>query len=132
MILVDSSVWVDFFSRAPGPAGQELRRLMETSEPIVLTGIIISEVLQGLRRDLERIEYELSLWDLLEPQGFKTYRNAAALCRLARTRGVTLTTVDAIIAALAMECGAVLFTLDRDFGHVASFTGLKLHPVATT
>lgn len=129
MILVDSSVWIDFFSRAPGPAGQELRRLMEESEPIVLAGIIVSEVLQGLRRDLERIEHQLGLWDLLEPDGFTTYRNAAALIRLARSRGVTLGTIDALIATLALEHGAVLFTLDKDFQHVGAFTGLKLHSV---
>ena len=127
MVLVDSSVWVDFFSRAPGTAGFELRRMMEDSEPIALTGIIVAEVLQGLRRDFDRIEYELSRWDLLEPRGFTTYRDAAMLYRLARSRGVTLTTVDALIATLALEGGATLFTLDRDFEQIRSFTNLKVH-----
>ena len=51
VILVDSSVWVDFFSSSPGPAGAELRRMIEESEPFALTGIVIAEVLQGLTRD---------------------------------------------------------------------------------
>ena len=132
MILVDSSVWIDFFSRAPGPGGRELRRLITDSEPIALSGVIVTEVLQGLRWDVQRIEHQLSRWDLLAPQGFETYRKAAALIRLARSRGVALTTVDALITTLALQEGAVLFTLDRDFERIGSFTGLKLHAVGGT
>lgn len=129
MILVDSSVWIDFFSHAPGPAGRELRRLIADSEPLALCGIIVTEVLQGLRWDVRRIERQLALWDLLEPKGFETYRKAAILIRLARSRGVTLGTIDALIATLALERGAVLFTLDKDFQRIGAFTGLNLYPV---
>lgn len=130
MILVDSSVWIDFFSRAPGPGGRELKRLIAASEPMALTGVIVTEVLQGLRWDVQRVERQLALWDLLEPQGFETYRNAAGLARVARSRGVMLTTIDALIATVALESGVILFTLDRDFRHIESFTGLRLHFVA--
>jgi predicted nucleic acid-binding protein len=130
LILVDSSVWIDFFRTTPGSGGRELKRLVAESEPLALTGIIMMEVLQGLRRDVEPIERQLRLWDLLEPEGFATYRNAAGLVRLARSRGVALTTIDALIATVALEHGAVLFTLDRDFGRVGNFTDLKLHSLA--
>ena len=50
MILVDSSVWIDFFSSSPGKAGRELRRMIEESEPFALTGVVVSEILQGLTR----------------------------------------------------------------------------------
>jgi predicted nucleic acid-binding protein len=131
LILVDSSVWIDFFSSAPGPGGYELKRLIATSEPVALTGVIITEVLQGLRRDIQRVEQRLALCDLLEPQGFETYRHAAGLARLARSRGLTLTTIDALIATLALERGVVLFTLDMDFRRIGSFTSLRLHPVGS-
>ncbi len=131
MTLVDSSVWIDFFSSAPGPGGHELKRLISASEPVALSGVIVTEVLQGLRWDVRRVEHQLALWDLLEPGGFGTYRSAASLARLARSRGVTLTTIDALIATLALERGAILFTLDRDFRHIASFTALRLHTVPT-
>ncbi|MGH9398112.1 MAG: PIN domain-containing protein [Terriglobia bacterium] len=120
---------MDFFNKAPGPGGHELRRLIAESEPLVLSGFIVTEVLQGLSRDVDPIERHLRLWDLLEPRGFETYRNAAALVRLARSHGVALTTADALIATLAIEYGAVLFTLDRDFIHIRSFTALKLHAI---
>ena len=124
---MDSSVWIDFFCKAPGPGGRELRRLITESEPLALSGIIITEVLQGLSRDAEHIESHLRIWELLEPRGFDTYRNAAGLARLARSRGVTLATFDALIATLALEQNAVLFTLDGDFGRLTHFTDLKLH-----
>lgn len=127
MILVDSSVWIDFFSSAPGAGGHELKRLIAASEPVVLTGVVLTEVLQGLRRDVERIERHLAFWDLVEPHGFETYRNAASLARLARSRGVSLTTIDSLVATLSMECGAVLFTLDEDFRRLQSFTSLRIH-----
>ncbi|HEV2418193.1 MAG TPA: PIN domain nuclease [Terriglobia bacterium] len=130
MILVDSSVWIDFFSQTPGAGGRELRHLIEASEPLALTGVVVTEVLQGFTRDASHADRYLRIWDLLEPQGFSTYQKASVLFRLARARGFTLSTVDALIATVALEHGAVLFSLDQDFNRIASFTGLKLHAVS--
>jgi len=127
LILVDSSVWIDFLSSRPGPGGQELRRLIEDSAPVAITGIVVTEVLQGLRREVQPIEAYLSLFDLLESSGFATYRNAAVLFRLARSKGVSLTTTDALIATIAVENGAEVFSLDRDFVRMAPLGGFRLH-----
>ncbi len=124
---MDSSVWVDFFSSYPGSAGAELRRMIEEGEPLALTGIVVTEVLQGLTRDAGRIERFLGEWDMLEPKGFETYRAAAAIYRAARGKGISLTTIDTLIAAIALEHGASVFTLDRDFSRIALITGLVLH-----
>ncbi len=77
MILVDSSVWIDFFSPLPGRAGK--------------------------------------------------YRDAAAIFRLARSKGTTLSTIDTLIAAIAMHHGVAVFTLDKDFSRIARLTGLPLY-----
>jgi predicted nucleic acid-binding protein len=127
VILVDSSVWVDFFSSSPGPAGAELRRMIEESEPFALAGIVIAEVLQGLKRDSVPIERFLAQWDMLEPGGFDTYRKAASIYREARGKGISLATIDTLIAAIALEHGASLFTVDQDFSRMAPFTGLQLY-----
>lgn len=127
MILVDSSVWVDFFSSKPGRGGGELRRMIEESEPFALTGVVVAEVLQGLTRDASRIEGFLAQWDMLDPQGFETYRSAAAIYRAARGRGVSLTTIDTLIAAVALEHRASVFTLDQDFSRIARITGLAVY-----
>jgi predicted nucleic acid-binding protein len=129
LILVDTSVWIDFFSSSPGRAGNELLRLIDEVEPTALTGVVVTEILQGLTRDVSRIERFLSMWDLLEPRGFSTYREAAAISRLARSKGVSLTTIDTLIAAIALDHRASLFTLDKDFSRVARITALRLHPM---
>ena len=127
MILVDSSVWVDFFSSSPGLAGSELRRMIADSEPFALTGVVVAEVLQGLTRDAVRIERYLQQWDMLEPSGFATYREAAAIYRAARARGISLTTIDTLIAAIALGHSASVFTLDQDFSRIARITRLTLY-----
>ena len=86
LILVDSSVWIDFLSSSPSPAGAELRRMVAEAEPFALAGVVVTEVLQGLKREVSRIEHYLSQWDLLEPSGFRTYREAAVIFRSARDR----------------------------------------------
>jgi predicted nucleic acid-binding protein len=127
VILVDSSVWVDFFRPSPGRGGAELRRMIEESEPFALTGMVVAEVLQGLTRDAGVIERFLAQWDLLEPSGFDTYRSAAAIYRAGRGKGITSSTIDVFIAAIALEHGASVFTLDQDFVRIARMTGLELY-----
>lgn len=129
MILVDTSVWIDFFSSSPGPAGKELRRMIEDAEPFALTGVIVAEILQGLKREVRRIEQLLSMWDLVEPRGFSTYREASAISRLARSRGFSPTTIDTLIAAVALENQASLFSLDKDFSRIAQITALRLYAI---
>jgi len=126
LILVDTSVWVDFLNSARAPAGDELERLIGANAPLVLTGLVVVEVLQGLKRDVEPVTELLARWPLIEPAGFSTYEAATMIFRQARRRGVTLSTVDALLAALALEYNAALFTLDQDFEQLA-FTGLRLH-----
>jgi predicted nucleic acid-binding protein len=108
-----------------GP-GDELERLIGHNAHLVLTGLIVTEVLQGLRREVSEVAALLARWPLIEAGGFATYEAAAGIFREARRRGVTLSTVDVFLAALALEYGAALFTLDRDFEWLA-FTGLRLH-----
>ena len=78
LILVDSSVWIDFLSSSPSSAGAELRRMITDAEPFALAGVIVTEILQGLKRDVSRLEHYLSQWEMLEPNGFSTNRERRA------------------------------------------------------
>jgi predicted nucleic acid-binding protein len=127
LILVDSSIWVDFFSSFPGRGGAELRRMIEEGEPFALTGVVVAEVLQGLTRDSRSIEKYLAQWDMIEPRGFETYCEAAAISRAGRAKGIALTTIDTLIAAIALEHDATVFTLDQDFARIARITRLPLY-----
>ena len=103
--------------------------MIDEVEPFALTGAVVTEVLQGLTRDVNRIERYLSLWEMLEPRGFSTYREASAISRLARSKGISLTTIDTLIAAIALEHQASLFSLGKDFSCIARITALRLHPL---
>jgi predicted nucleic acid-binding protein len=103
--------------------------MISGAEPFAITGIVVAEVLQGLKRNVNAIESYLFQWQMLEPQGFTTYRETAAIFRAARARGISATTTDALIAAITVENNATLFTLDRDFVHLASVINLPLHLV---
>lgn len=127
MILVDSSVWVDFLGLSPGKAGTELRRLISTGEPVAVAGVIVAEVLQGLKREPDRIESFLSEFNLLEPASFETYRVAASIFRKARAKGVSPSTIDTIIAAIALEHSTPILTLDLDFSRLARLTPIEVY-----
>lgn len=126
MILVDSSVWIDFLNSGRGRAGNELERLIRAGAELVLAGVIVTEVLQGLRREVDEVARLLARWPLVEAGGYDTYVFAASIFRQARARGLTVSTVDALLVSLAIEYQASLFTLDRDFERLA-FSGLRLH-----
>ncbi len=64
---------------------------------------------------------------MLEPRGFPTYREAAAIFRAARAKGISLTTIDSLIAAIALERRATVFTLDKDFSQIARISALSLY-----
>jgi predicted nucleic acid-binding protein len=132
LILVDTSVWIDFFNSAAGRSGFELERLIRANQSVAITGVVLCEILQGITRNASQIEQFLTKWHFVEPQGFETYRRAAAICREGRAQGFTFTTMDCVIAAVALEHAASLFTLDKDFTRIAALTGLMLHPLPRT
>ena len=101
--------------------------MIEEVELVALTGVIVTEVLQGLTRDTNRIERYLSMWEMLEPHGFSSYREAATIFRLAQSKGFSLTTIDTLIVAIGLEHQASLFSLDKDFSRIARITALRLH-----
>lgn len=103
--------------------------MIASAEPFAITGVVVAEILQGLTRDIGQIERYLSMWDIIEPAGFSTYRDAAAIFRLARSKGISLSTIDSLIAAIAMHHRAAVFTLDKDFSRIARLTGLPLYPL---
>jgi hypothetical protein len=57
------------FSRfTPGRAGRELRQLISEAEPVALTGVVMTEIPQGLTRDVRQIEDYLSMWIFSNPR----------------------------------------------------------------
>jgi predicted nucleic acid-binding protein len=117
MLLVDSSVWIDVIKGVATDATHFLDAREEHDE-LATTGIIVQEVLQGLRSERLFEALRERFWSMLivQPQELSTYEAAAQLYRRARGKGLTIRKPnDCLIAALALEHQALLVHNDRDF-----------------
>ena len=117
MLLLDSSVWIDIHRARPTAATRYVEA-REESEEIATTGIVFQEVLQGIRAESDYEYMRQVLWStlILQPRELSTYEVAAQLHRAARAAGFTIRKPnDCLIAALALEHGALLVHNDRDF-----------------
>jgi predicted nucleic acid-binding protein len=117
MLLLDSSVWIDAHKGHVTDATRYVES-MDDREEIATTGIIFQEILQGVRDQKEFEHLRQLLWSalILEPRELTTYEVAARLYMKARAKGFTIRKPnDCLIAALALEHGALLVHNDRDF-----------------
>jgi len=130
MILVDTSVWIDFLKGANSKERRALHRLIEEEEDVSITEIILTEILQGIKedKDFKRVKDYLLEFPIYGPEGIETYLRAAAIYRDCRKKGKTVRkTIDCIIAAICMENGLTLLHRDSDFELIAACTGLKCY-----
>ena len=117
MLLVDSSVWIDHTRDFETDATRFIE-VRDEQEEVAIAGVIFQEVLQGVQDDAvyERVRAMFAGLLLLEPRELSTYEVAAQLYRRARKAGFTIRKpTDCLIAALALEHGALLVHNDRDF-----------------
>lgn len=122
MILVDTSVWVDFFSRTATIHGDRLTRLIETSQPLCINGLIEMELLQGIREQhiFEEVRRFLGPFRYSEGIQEKHLAKAVEIYRNCRSQGKTIRkSSDCIITAQAILEQHILFSLDRDFVHIS-------------
>ncbi|PPD03285.1 MAG: VapC toxin family PIN domain ribonuclease [Methylocystis sp.] len=127
MILVDSSVWIDYFRGVASPETDRLDRLLE--EDLVAIGdLILTEVLQGFDRDRDfnRAQKFLNTLTIIELGGREIAVRAAKNYRKLRALGVTpRKTIDTIIATCCIEKGLPLLYSDRDFDPFVERLGLR-------
>jgi len=127
VIVVDSSVWVDFFNGTATPEVERLDGLLGLT-PVVIGDLILVEVLQGFRndRDLARARELLGAIPLIEMLGRSNAYKAAENYRTLRRQGVTVRkTIDAIIATACSESNLPLLFSDRDFIPFVTHLGLE-------
>ena len=125
--IVDTSVWIDFFCARSARQVQALEYLIKNDGIICITGIILSETLQGIRHDKEywkTREYFESL--LYFPTTQSAFIRAAEIYRSLRRKGITIRKpLDCMIAAVALEYDIPLLHNDRDFLPIEKHCGLK-------
>jgi predicted nucleic acid-binding protein len=132
MIVVDTSVWIDVLNERPTPAAARCVELIEAGEPIALTDVVFTEVLQGLRSEEEArlVEGHLRAFPILRLDGVGDFALAAELYRAARAAGTTIRrTLDCLIAAPCVRTGAPLLHADADFDRLAGCTALHVYPL---
>jgi predicted nucleic acid-binding protein len=120
-VLVDTSVWADFFNGFESAEQRALARLIAGDDEICTCGVVVAEVFQGLRRPAGRPEIEVLFRELvfLEPVGLEPYLRAADVYRRLRARGVTVrSTIDCLIAVIAEENGCDILSRDRDLAAI--------------
>jgi predicted nucleic acid-binding protein len=132
MIMVDTSVWIDFLKGANSTERQVLHELIENEEEISITGIILTEILQGIKeeKEFQTTRKYLLEFPVFEPKGTATYNEAASIFRSCRKKGKTVrSTVDCLIAAICLENDLSVFHKDRDFDIIRECAGLKVFKI---
>jgi predicted nucleic acid-binding protein len=127
MVLVDTSVWIDFFSARPEPHVNTFETLIADKEDICICGIILTEILQGIRNDTEFNKTRKLLGNLIYlPMAYDDYVRSAQIYRHLRQKGITIRkSVDCMIAAVALAHNVFLLHNDRDFFPIEDYFGLR-------
>lgn len=116
-LLVDSSVWIDYFNGTITPETDYLHRVL--GQEMIFTGdLILAEVLQGFRlqKDFELARRALLKFPAMEMVGVVTAVKSAQNYRFLRSKGITIRkTIDCLIATYCIENNLTLLHADRDF-----------------
>ena len=129
MILVDTSVLIDFFRGINNPAKVRFKSILEQDIPFGITALIYQEVLQGAKSEKEYADLNkyLSSQRFFHPKDpIETFAKAARLYFRCRKKGITIrSTVDCLIARISIENKLLLLHNDRDFEAMAAVAPLK-------
>jgi len=125
VIMVDSSVWIDYFT---GVVSKQTNTLDKTlgQEPVAVGDLILTEVLQGFRRDKDYDAARTSFDDLIvfEMLGKNMAIKSAENFRVLRKKGITVRkTADVIIASFCIERELPLLFSDKDFKPFVKYLG---------
>jgi len=129
-LFVDTSVWSLALRRDRPKDCREvevLKRALEGGEPVLTTGLVLQELLQGFSgpRDRVQIVERFSALPLLSPDR-RDHIDAADLRNRCRRAGLQVGTIDAILAQLCIRNTLTLLTTDKDFAGVAEHSELQL------
>lgn len=122
MVVVDTSIWISFFNRPTSVEKHTLDDLLDR-DAVVLVGVVLTELLQGVRSKPERE----TLHDLLSAlpyveMTFETWLSAGDLSSVLRRKGRTMGFPDLLIAALAQQHACSVYSLDEDFRHIPNLS----------
>lgn len=129
-LFVDTSVWSLALRRGgptSAPQAAALVKAIESGEPILTTGLVLQELLQGFSgpKAREQILDRFSALPLLVPDR-ADHVEAAALRNICRRHGIQIGTIDALLAQLCIHHSLLMLSSDRDFQGMANHCALRL------
>jgi predicted nucleic acid-binding protein len=131
MLVVDSTVWIDYFNGVESPQTDYLHQIADQT-PILVGDLILAEVLQGFREhaDFETARRALGKYIQVEMVNSEVALQSVRNFRLLRRKGVTVRkTMDSLIATYCIENEHDLLHNDSDFDGYESHLGLRVvHP----
>ena len=117
-VLIDTSAWIQFFRKKEDPVSSMVESLVE-SDRAVMTGVVMTELLQGTRNEKEarQLAMLLSVLPFIETERMD-WQAAGETLRKLRARGVTIPVTDAVIGTVAHRRGLAVLTTDPHFDHL--------------
>lgn len=128
-MIVDTSVWIDFLNGHPSPQADALAQAIAEGDAISLPGLVLTEILLGLKNDAQalRVESLLDAFDWIDGPTREDHVAAAKLYRQCRAKGITVrSTIDCLIAQLCIRENLPLLAKDRDFTQIAKVVPLRV------
>lgn len=131
-MIVDTSVWVEFFRGTGSSAQEALEARIRSGEQIVVPDVVLAEVLVGTTDHgvAAKLERTLMQFELEPAMPIEDARTAARIHRTCRQQGETVRSlVDCYVAAAALRLGLPVMHRDRDFEVIGRYLGLSTLPL---
>jgi predicted nucleic acid-binding protein len=128
MVIVDSTVWIDYLRGRENPETRWLDRELQRQR-LGMTDLILCEVLQGVREEsaIQRVRADLMRFQVFQTGGIHSAIAAAQNYRNLRQRGYTVhRTIDCLIATFCLQAGHELLHRDRDFDCFEKVLGMRV------
>lgn len=125
MMLVDTSIWIEYFKANPDVVGFMEKHMLE--DTVCIVGIIVSELIQGIKSERERemIRSNLDAINYIDMK-FEDWIKTGDLSNMLRKSGLTLPLTDIAIAAAAIGNNLMLVTRDKHFKQVPGLCMMEL------
>jgi len=117
-VLVDTSIWIEYFNKPDSNLGKSLENLLKKGR-VFITGIILTELLQGakIKKEFESILESMLALPFLETT-LNTWIQSGRISFVLRRKGITIPITDLVIASLSLESRCRIFTLDLHFNKI--------------
>ncbi len=126
-IIVDTTVWIEFFRNEKSSISIHLQGLLRSGQ-VALTGMVLAEILQGVKgaREAATVRKSLEHLPFMETDR-EVWQMAGEMSASLRRRGRTIPLSDILIASVALNKDCEVFTTDP---HFEGIPGLRLHKPA--